>query len=258
MLGSDLKYSPDLSFFERLYITLFGAPISGLRIRLRRVLPHVVCKEGKILDAGCGRGGFSYEIAKQNSDVKIVAVDIDEERLDLNRVIAEKAGFSNIVFMKKNIENLDFHEEFELVVSVDNLEHLEDDVSGIKGLYRSLKKGGRLVLHVPGYERRWFFFKFQENFDVPGHFRPGYYKGEIKNKLESAGFHVDDVHYTFGYLETIANNISYFITGAEAKNKIIIALVFPVLNFIAWLGLYSKPKKGAGVLALCHKPDRIK
>ena len=74
------------------------------------------------------------------------------------------------------------------------------------------------------------------------------------DKLIKTGFQILDSHYTYGYLETVANNISYFITGAEMKHKVLYAFVFPFLLAVSWFGQFSKPKWGAGVLAIAKKP----
>jgi len=78
------------------------------------------------------------------------------------------------------------------------------------------------------------------NFHVNGHYRPGYIKEDIVTKVENAGFKINEVFYTYGWLETITNNISYLITGAEMRNKILYAIVFPFLNFVFVFGKGSK------------------
>lgn len=254
MLGSELALSADSSSFERLYIRLFGVPISGLRIRLRRVLPRVPPDVKEILDAGCGRGVFSIELAKRHRQARVTGIDLDPVQIEKNTVIAREAGLDNLEFRCENVAELPFENAFDCILSVDNLEHIDDDRKALDSLVRALRPGGRLVVHVPGYERRWFLFRFRTNFDVPGHYRPGYYIDEIRDKIRQAGMVVDEAYYTFGWLETVTNNISYAITRAEARNKVLYALVFPVINCLAWLGRNSRPDKGAGVLLLAHKP----
>jgi hypothetical protein len=138
---------------------------------------------------------------------------------------------------------------------VDNLEHIEDDDLALGQLAGALVRGGRLVLHVPGFERRWLFFTFRRNFDVPGHFRPGYRLEEICHKIEMLGLTIRDSYYTYGWLETVSNNFSYLITQAEAKNKMVYAVIFPLLNLMAWLGRKSHPEKGAGILIIAEKSN---
>lgn len=261
MIGDELALTPGIGKLERLYIKLLGVPISGLRIRLRRILPHLSGQPERVLDAGCGRGVFSYQMARRFQSAEVVGVDIDDSQLDKNRAIAERAGLFNLRFRAADLTDpalLDdqFRGQFDLVLSVDNLEHLEDDRKGLSTLFQALKPGGRLVLHVPGFERRWPVFRFQTNFDVPGHFRPGYRLDDLRALVTEAGFEVDYSWYTFGWLETVTNNLSYAITKAEAKNKMIYALVFPLLNAFAWLGRNTRPDKGAGVLLVADKPGK--
>ncbi len=253
MIGSELVHAPGAGLFEKVYIKLFGVPINGLRIRLRRILPHISGKFEKILDAGCGRAVFSFELAKKFPDAQVVGVDMDEKQLEINRYIADKARLANLQFSKMDVSRLSYKEEFDLILSVDNLEHIEDDDRALAGLHTALKKEGKLILHVPADERRWFFFSFRTNFDVPGHFRPGYAIEDIEFKVQSAGFSVVHSQYTYGLLENFSNNISYWITKAEAKNKLIYAFVFPFLDLMAFMGRHGTPRKGAGVLLLATK-----
>jgi len=257
LIGDELALTPGISSGEKLYITLFGAPISGLRIRLRRILPKFTGNPEKILDAGCGRAVFTYQLAKKFPHAHIVGVDTDEEQLAANRLIAKKARLKNISFKKADVAQLPYAEEFDMVLSVDNLEHIEDDTRALRCLAQALKPQGKLILHVPGHERRWFFFRFRTNFNVPGHFRPGYKLDEITKKVKETGLAVQDACYTYGWLETVSNNISYAITKAEAKNKALYALIFPILNMIAWCGRNSKPRQGAGVLVIAENKQPL-
>ena len=42
-----------------------------------------------------------------------------------------------------------FEDEFDLILALDVLEHIEDDSRAISELYRSLKYGGGLIITVP-------------------------------------------------------------------------------------------------------------
>jgi hypothetical protein len=109
---------------------------------------------------------------------------------------------------------------------------------------------------VPGYERRWLLFGRRVNFDVPGHVRPGYRAEDLVRKLEEAGFQVTAHRYTYGPIETLTNNISYLITGADQRRKLQYAAVFPVLLAVSYLGKFSKPRWGAGLLAVARRPEQ--
>lgn len=254
MIGSELSLDPDVGFFERFYIKLFGVPINGLRIRLRRILPHCNGNPRRILDAGCGRGVFSFELAKKFPEAMVVGLDMDREQLAKNKFIANKAGIHNIEFRYGDVARLSNKSEFDLVLSVDNLEHIEDDQCALNALATALQPGGRLLLHVPSHERRWPLFKYRENFSVPGHFRPGYSREIITELITTTGLlQIELETYTFGLLENVSNNISYAITKAEAKNRSLYAVLFPLLNLLSWFGRNNHPLKGAGVLVIATK-----
>ena len=252
--GRELSLDPGRSKFERLYANLLGAPANGLRIRLRRVLPATDGSYRDILDAGCGSGVFSYELAKRHPRAQVTGVELEPELVARNNDIARHAGLKNVVFQQGDVTKLDFDEAFDLVLSVDNFEHVEDDIGAMRTLLRALRPGGRLVAHVPGYERRWILFGRRVNFDVPGHVRPGYHADQLVARLQEAGFQVVSHQYTYGPLETFTNNVSYLITGADQRRKMQYAAVFPVLLAVSWFGKFSRPRWGAGVLAVARRP----
>jgi SAM-dependent methyltransferase len=252
--GRELSLDPSRSRFERMYANLLGAPANGLRIRLRRVLPITKGSYQAILDAGCGAGVFSLELAKQHPEAQVTGVELEPELVDRANEIARLAGIANCHFEQGDVTKLDFENAFDLVVSVDNFEHVEDDIAAMRTLLNALRPGGRLVAHVPGYERRWLLLRRRVNFDVPGHVRPGYRADQLVARLREAGFEVTAHQYTYGPLETFTNNISYLITGADQRRKMAYAAVFPLLLGLSWFGQFSRPRWGAGVLAVARRP----
>jgi SAM-dependent methyltransferase len=255
--GRELSLDPGRSRFERMYANLLGAPANGLRIRLRRVLPVTEGSYQKILDAGCGSGVFSFELAKQHPEAQVTGVELEPDLVDRANQMARRAGLTNCRFQQGDVTKLDFSGEFDLVVSVDNFEHVEDDVAAMRTLLQALRPGGRLVAHVPGYERRWILLRRRVNFDVPGHVRPGYQADQLVGKLREAGFQVTSHQYTYGAIETLTNNISYLITGADQHRKLQYAAVFPLLLAVSYLGKFSRPRWGAGVLAVARRPAEV-
>lgn len=253
--GCELSLDPQRSRFERLYARALGAPANGLRIRLRRVLPATEGSYRTILDAGCGSGVFSYELAKRHPESMVVGIDSDAGLVDRANEIAARAGLTNCSFQEGDVTRLGFDDAFDLALSIDNLEHVNDDVEAMRTLLHALRPGGRLVVHVPGYERRWILLGRRVNFDVPGHVRPGYRAEELVTKLQDAGFEVSTHSYTYGLLETFTNNISYLISQADQRNKLVYAAVFPGLLALSFLGRSSRPRWGAGVLAVARRPD---
>lgn len=252
--GRELSLDPGRSRFERLYARIFGAPANGLRIRLRRVLPATQGRFENILDAGCGSGVFSFELAKRHPEAHVLGIELEPDLVNRANEIARRAGLTNCRFEQGDVTKLGLEGTFDLVVSVDNFEHVEDDVGAMRSLLCVMRPGGRLVVHVPAYERRWLVFGRRVNFDVPGHVRPGYRAEELVGKLREAGFELVGYRHTYGLLETFTNNVSYLISGADQRNKAVYAGVFPVLLGLSWFGQFSRPRWGAGVLAAAQRP----
>jgi hypothetical protein len=91
---------------------------------------------------------------------------------------------------------------------------------------------------------------------VETHVRIGYNPEDIQEKARQAGFSVRESGFTYGFWETLANNISYKITRARMENKILYALAFPVLNVISLIGAKARPKKlGAGIFVVAEKSN---
>ena len=94
-----------------------------------------------ILDIGCSDG----YVHKQIRSKKITGIDINESDLDIAKLLNP-----NNRYRKESVYELKFKDaEFDTVLCLDVLEHLDDDTKAISEISRVLKKGGKLVLTVP-------------------------------------------------------------------------------------------------------------
>jgi 2-polyprenyl-3-methyl-5-hydroxy-6-metoxy-1,4-benzoquinol methylase len=231
-------------------------PIIGLRIRGRNVF-HLIPKDRKyhhILDAGSGPGVFSFELARRFPDSKILGVDLLSESIAACQHIAEKTNITNVEFRQTSLEHITDKNTFDLIVCVDIMEHIQDDLRALQCLHEVAAPGGVLVLHVPALYRRYPVCKKSLNFDVETHVRTGYEPHEIEAKVKQAGFSIRESGFTYGFWETLANNLSYMITRARMQNKKIYALAFPFLHLISLLGYRARPASlGAGVFVIAEK-----
>ncbi len=253
-IGTEIQYDPRLSTLERWYIRLLGVPINGLRIRARHILPLVQGPWSAILDAGCGLGVFSLEMAKRMPQARVQGIDLNEKQIGVNNQIARSANLANCSFRTADAAALEDCEAYDLVLSVDVIEHVEDDLEACRRMARALRAGGRLVMHVPAMYRRWILWGRRLNFThEKGHVRPGYTPESIRDLLSQAGFDVETVRYTYGAVETVTNNIANLISRSNKQNKIWYALVFPVLLFVSYWGQFGTPRDGSGILVTARK-----
>lgn len=251
--GRELFWDTKLNFFARIYSYILGVPILGLRIRLRRVKKLWPKTASYILDAGCGRGVITRELARRFPLSQITAMDLNKQGQECNKKLSSKVYLNNINWINADVTLYKNANAFDFIISVDNLEHVEEDEKVLENFYTSMKKDGVLVVHVPHYYRRWPIFKWIENFDVPEHVRPGYHLPEIKERIQRAGFCIQETGFSYGFLENLMNNLSYKITEAREKRMILYAILFPFMNTIAWFGQWSKPNFGAGVWVIARK-----
>lgn len=90
-------------------------------------------------------------------------------------------------------DNLPFgNGEFDCVVSIDVLEHLNDDQRFLGELRRVLRPGGRAVVTVPNGDPELLANRVKWHLgmtpEVYGHTRAGYTVTELRDSLEQAGF----------------------------------------------------------------------
>jgi ubiquinone/menaquinone biosynthesis C-methylase UbiE len=259
-LGREQRYNPHYSFFEKCYIFIFGMPIVGLRIRGRNIFSLIpknrVYKQ--ILDAGSGTGVFAFELSRRFPNASILGIDLEKQPIEICRSIVKKLKYTNIEFRQQPIDKLQESNYFDLILCIDILEHIGDEYDSLEALHRATAPEGILILHVPSFYRRYPVFKKSLNFDVPSHYRIGYKIQEIRDKVLNAGFSIQKIGFTYGFWETLANNLSYMITQARMQNRFIYSIVFPFLNLISLLGIRARPNKiGAGVFIIAKKGGSI-
>ena len=63
-----------------------------------------------ILDAGCGSGVFSYELAKRHPEAQVIGVELEPELVARANEIAKRAQLSNCSFQEGDVTKLDFED----------------------------------------------------------------------------------------------------------------------------------------------------
>ncbi len=138
-----------------------------------------------ILEIGAGIGNFTFDLAKLGS---VWAVDINSDYIHkLKRHENKKihVGFGDIEAGKFFFKN----KQFDAIVCLNVLEHINKDKQALKNMHFLLKKGGKLILLVPAHERLY------SNFDKElGHFRR-YTTISASEKIKDAGFSKVDTRY---------------------------------------------------------------
>ena len=102
----------------------------------------------KVLEIGCGRGGFSQYLLECGAD--LVAADFSDSAVTItNQLLSNKPNFEAVV---ADIQNMPFPDNtFDVVISLETLEHVPDPDKGLTELLRVTKPGGRTIVSTPNY-----------------------------------------------------------------------------------------------------------
>ena len=139
-------------------------------------------RPARILDLGCGMGGFVEGLHELGDSV--VAADFDPAGLHARRELGRDRDRSAPV--QASGADLPFADaSFDLVCLFDVLEHLEDDRAALDEVLRTLRPGGRVCVSVPAYPAL-----FSNNDRVARHYRR-YTRRSLAAVLDSAGFELE-------------------------------------------------------------------
>lgn len=101
----------------------------------------------KILDLGCGEGGYSRELAKRGA--QLVSVDCSAKAIEYAVALAEKEHLFIEHFVRNSNDLFDMEsEQFDIVLCSMMLMDCEDFEGTLREVVRVLKPGGRLFASV--------------------------------------------------------------------------------------------------------------
>ncbi|MFH0773970.1 MAG: class I SAM-dependent methyltransferase [bacterium] len=153
-----------------------------------------------ILEIGCSEGDFTKRLLEVTNEVKITAIDISPELIELAK---KKISSDNVRFEVGNISLLDYKDEsFNAVVGNAVLHHLNLD-KGLHEIVRVLKEGGRIFFAEPNMLNPQIFLEKNVGFigrrlqNSPD--ETAFFRWQIKKTLKKYGF-VEIVVKPFDFL----------------------------------------------------------
>ncbi len=162
----------------------------------------------RVWDAGAGIGHVT-ELLTQRAEF-VLATEFTERNLDALRARFEGRDEVRIEFCdltSPQALELGVH-ELDTVVTLDVLEHLEDDRAALRQYHEVLQHGGVILIKVPAH--MWLYGTLDE---ASLHFRR-YGKRELREKLEGAGFEVEKI----GHMNMVAT-LPYWLKGRVLKRQ---------------------------------------
>jgi len=218
--------------------------------------------EASVLDAGSGFGQYTWRMSHINKLWKIKAVDINSEQVDDCNLFFEKSGLRERVhFETMDLTHLNESEKYNIILSVDVMEHIEEDRLVFKNFCRSLQDNGILIISTPSDQGGSDVHDDEDESFIDEHVRDGYGIKDITEKLKEAGFREIESRYTYGKPGSISwrlsmkypvkmLNISYFFFIIL---PIYYLIFFPVSIILNIFDLNINHRTGTGLLVTARK-----
>jgi SAM-dependent methyltransferase len=195
-LGNLVKRTP---FLRKIFYKMLGLMFLRewyVKRKIRQLYSKNPPKD--IFDAGSGFGQYSYFMAKNFPDAKILSVDVKDDQIEDCKYFFGKTGLENCEFKVDDLTKIEHENKFDFILSVDVMEHIEDDTGVLKRFYKALKPGGRVLINTPSNLGGSDAGSAEDESFIGEHVRLGYSKEDICSKLESAGFEIESFEYTYG------------------------------------------------------------
>jgi SAM-dependent methyltransferase len=107
---------------------------------------------GRVLEIGCGRGGFATWLAAQPTVTRVIAADFSAVGVRMGRGHADRLAIASLEWTVADVQAIPFaSRSFDTVFSCETIEHVPSPRMAIRELFRVLRPGGRLYLTCPNY-----------------------------------------------------------------------------------------------------------
>ena len=214
-----------------------------------------------ILDAGFGFGQYTYRMAKELPYQVIDAVDLKEEQVADCDGFFKKQGIASVNFQTGDLTTFVRPNQYDLVLCVDVMEHIEEDVQVLTNYCNSLVEGGMLLISTPSDQGGSDVHDDGETSFIEEHVRDGYGVEDMATKLKTAGFSKWDIRYSYGKAGRVSWLLSMkypmLMLNATSLFFIILPLyyiiTYPIAFLLNALDVRMNNSKGTGLIVKAWK-----
>jgi SAM-dependent methyltransferase len=185
------------------------------------VMPYI---GERVLELGAGIGNMTRHLAPKRKSY--TATDVESEHL---------ARLRNRFQHRQNLKVLEcdltkpsdfatFAGQMDSVVCLNVLEHIQDDLLGLRNIHSALKQGGRAIILVPHGQEIYGTLD-----EVLGHCRR-YSHVELQKKMESIGFNLEKM-IDFNRI----TRPGWYVTGRILKRTTFSRFQLKIFDHLVWL-----------------------
>jgi SAM-dependent methyltransferase len=176
-----------------------------------------------ILDMPCGRG-FYLNMFRYVSNCRMVGAELD---WDVLQKAKRNAGhLPRMMLNNTNIYALPYPDNtFDKIILSEVLEHIEDDVTGLREILRVLKPGGMVAITVPNANYPFWWDPINKTLETLFHTHIGkgtlagiwanhvrlYTRDQLRNSVSESGLMVEEerafTHHSFPFIHNLVYGI---------------------------------------------------
>ena len=231
---------------------------------IRRLLADAPAQQPvRVLDAGTGFGQYAYFMARAFPQARVRAVDIKTTYVERARSFVEQTDVaSRIDWAVDDLTDLQSAGPFDLILSVDVMEHIEDDRAVFRHFQRVLRPGGHVIINTPSDQGGSDVQAEDEEGFIGEHVRDGYNREALERKLRDAGLEPVKSVYTYGEYGSTAwrwlIKRPMQLLGATWASVVLLPLYYlaalPAGLFLNARDLAAENETGTGLLVVARKP----
>ena len=220
----------------------------------------------RVLDAGTGFGQYAYWLVRTFPNVEVTAVDVKDDYLGRAQTFLAQTPYAGrVAYERADLTlPLEYGAVFDVALSVDVMEHIEEDRAVFRNVRDALVPGGHLVVNTPSDQGGSGVSGEGDESFIGEHVRDGYAVEDLVEKLETSGLRVTDTDYTYGPIGSAAWRllVKWPITLLD-RSPLLTPLVGayyvgagPVGLALNALDLRRDNDTGTGLLVTAQKPPR--
>jgi 2-polyprenyl-3-methyl-5-hydroxy-6-metoxy-1,4-benzoquinol methylase len=234
---------------------------------IARTLRQILSAPGgaaSALDAGCGMGQHSFNLARKNRLLRITAIEQDEEQVRDLADFFQRCGLDRVEVCAADITTADLGRPVDLILCCSVLEHIKEDIALLQRFHAHLQDHGRLLVYVPTSERRVLkslarkiaAMTSQAGDQLPhGHVR--YYSPQLlASTLEQSGFVVSQSEISYGPYGRLAYDL---VTLVQFSRYFVLlfpfylVLVHPFVLVLMGIDFFRTNREGNGLMMVAQK-----
>lgn len=215
---------------------------------LDRILISLNTVFHNILDAGCGVGSNCEVLTRYSRNV--YGIDISHDAIEL----CSRKNYRKLT--KISLLDLNLDVKFDLIASLDVLEHVNDDMEAVKNLSSHIRTNGILIVSVPAHRFLW-----NDNDVFSGHFRR-YALNDIRRIVNSCDLRILKLSYWNQFMfvpSLIYCALSRFRKEKRLKNNL--TLIPNLFNEVLYKLVKQENKlfikfglmQGVSIFCICQK-----